>query len=80
MGFAKKLADNSSVSGGAAYDLDEFKLFSDLDGTITLLEDNFEDYVEGDSFDDNTTSPYNSATAEAVVAKKNSALMALFFS
>jgi VCBS repeat-containing protein len=66
-----KLGDNGSVSGDAAYYLDEFKLFSDLDGTTVLFEDNFEGYAEGDSLDDdNTASPYNSATAEAVVAKK----------
>ena len=66
-----KLGDDGSVSDDAAYYLDEFKLFSDIEGTTIQFEDNFEGYAEGDSLDDdNASSPYNSATAEAVVAKK----------
>ncbi len=66
-----KLGDNGSETGVPAYYVDDFTLFSDVAGTTVQFEDDFEGYAEGDSLDDdNTSSPYNSATAEAVVAKK----------
>ncbi|WP_286269418.1 VCBS domain-containing protein [Thalassotalea hakodatensis] len=66
-----KLGDNSSTLGDAAYFIDEVKLYSDLEGTVIQFEDNFESYSEGSSLDDdNTSSPYNSSSAEVVVAKK----------
>lgn len=65
-----KLGDNSSTTGDAAYYIDNFKLYSDLAGTTVQFEDDFESYMEGDSLDDdNSASPYNSSTAETVVAQ-----------
>ncbi|MDO6427581.1 VCBS domain-containing protein [Thalassotalea sp. 1_MG-2023] len=66
-----KLGDNSSTLGDAAYFIDEVKLYSDLEGTVIQFEDDFESYSEGSSLDDdNSSSPYNSSSAEVVVAKK----------
>ena len=66
-----KLGDNGSVIGAPAYHIDDFKLYSDIDGTTVAFEDDFEGYAEGVSLDtDNADSPYNSSTAETVVAKK----------
>ena len=63
-----KLGDNGSVSGDAAYYVDDFKLYADIDGTTIQFEDDFEGYADGDSLDtDNAASPYNSSTAEAFV-------------
>ena len=63
-----KLGDNGSVSGDAAYYLDDFKLYADIDGTVVQFEDDFESYADGASLDtDNPDSPYNSSTAEAFV-------------
>jgi hypothetical protein len=42
-----------------------------MEGTAIVFEDDFEGYAVGDSLDtDNGASPYNSSTAEAVVAVK----------
>ncbi len=66
-----KLGDNGSVSGDAAYYIDEFKLYADIEATTVQFEDDFETYTDGVSLDtDNASSPYNSSTAEAVVAIK----------
>lgn len=65
-----KLADTSSIIADAAYFIDEFKLYADMNDTIQF-EDDFESYNEGDSLDDdNPNSPYNSSTAEAIVVKE----------
>jgi hypothetical protein len=64
-----KLGDTSSVVTGA-YLVDDIKLYSDFAGTVVAFEDDFEAYTVADSLDtDNPDSPYNSSTAEAVVAK-----------
>ena len=64
-----KLGDNSSTIGDSAFLIDDFVLYSDIDGTVVQFEDDFESYSEGDSLDtDNASSPYNSSTAETVVA------------
>lgn len=66
-----KLGDNGSTQGALAYYVDDFKLYSDKAGTTVQFEDDFEGYAEGASLDtDNADSPYNSNTAEAIVAKK----------
>ncbi len=66
-----KLGDNSSTLPNAAYFVDDVKLYSDTAGTTIVFEDDFEGYSEGDSLDtDNAASPYNSSTAETVVAVK----------
>ncbi|WP_448551471.1 VCBS domain-containing protein [Thalassotalea montiporae] len=66
-----KLGDNGTTIPDAAYFVDDVKLYSDLDGTMVVFEDDFESYTEGDSLDtDNAASPYNSSTAETVVAVK----------
>ncbi len=66
-----KLGDNGSTIPAAAYFVDDIKIYSDLDGTTVAFEDDFEGYTAGDSLDtDNDASPYNSSTAEAVVAVK----------
>jgi VCBS repeat-containing protein len=63
-----KLADTSSVITDAYYHIDDFKLYADMSGTIQF-EDDFESYTVGDSLDDdNSSSPYNGSTADAVVA------------
>ena len=64
-----KLGDNSSTIPNAAYFIDDVKIFSDMAATTVAFEDDFEGYTAGDSLDtDNGASPYNSSTAEAVVA------------
>lgn len=66
-----KIGDNSSTIPAAAYFVDDVKLYSDMEGTAIVFEDDFEGYAVGDSLDtDNDASPYNSSTAEAVVAVK----------
>ena len=60
---AFKLGDTSSVVTGA-YLVDDFKLYSDA--TTIAFEDDFEGYTLGSSLD---ASPYDSSTAEAVVAQ-----------
>ncbi|MFD2164812.1 VCBS domain-containing protein [Thalassotalea euphylliae] len=66
-----KLGDNSSTIPAAAYFVDDVKLYSDMAGTAIVFEDDFEGYAEGDSLDtDNAASPYNSNSAEVVVAVK----------
>lgn len=66
-----KLGDNGSTTGVPGYFIDDFKLYSDIAGTTIQFEDNFETYAEGVSLDtDNSDSPYNSNTAETVVAVK----------
>ncbi|MDC2891188.1 hypothetical protein [Psychrosphaera algicola] len=65
-----KLGDNGSTIPSAAYYIDDIKIYSDIAGTTVAFEDDFESYNVGDSLDDdNTASPYNSNTAEAVVAE-----------
>ncbi len=67
-----KLGDNGSTIPNAAYFVDEVKVYSDIEGTAVVFEDDFEAYNEGVSLDtDNADSPYHSNTAEAVVAKKS---------
>jgi hypothetical protein len=64
-----KLGDNGGVTD-AAFLVDDFKLYSDMAGTTEVFSDDFEGYATGDSLDtDNSASPYNSSTAEAVVAE-----------
>ncbi len=64
-----KLSDTSSIVTGA-YKVDDFVLYSDIAGTTEAFADDFEGYSVGDSLDtDNASSPYNSSTAEAVVAQ-----------
>jgi VCBS repeat-containing protein len=66
-----KIGDNSSTIPAAAYFVDDVKLYSNMEGTAIVFEDDFEGYAVGDSLDtDNGASPYNSSTAEAVVAVK----------
>ena len=68
-----RLADTSAVVTGA-YRVDDFKLYSDVAGTIVEFSDDFEStrYAVGESLDkdDNPESLYNSSTAEAVVADR----------
>ena len=65
-----KLGDNSGVTE-SAFLVDDFKLYSDMEGTTEVFSDDFESYTVGDSLDtDNSASPYNSSTAEAVVADR----------
>lgn len=64
-----KLSDTSSVVTGA-YLVDDVKLYSDIAGTTVAFEDDFESYSVTDSLgSNNANSPYNSSTAEAVVAE-----------
>lgn len=66
-----KLGDNGSTIPSAAYFIDDVKIYSDLAGTTVAFEDDFESYMAGDSLDtDNSASPYNSSTAEAIVVVK----------
>lgn len=66
-----KLGDNSSVVGEPAFFVDDFKLYSDIEGTVIQFEDDFEGYAEGVSLDtDNADTPYNSSSAETIVAVK----------
>jgi len=66
-----KLGDNGSTTGEPAYFIDDFKLYSDIEGTTIQFEDDYESYAEGVSLDtDNANTPYNSSSAETVVAKK----------
>jgi len=69
-----KLSDTSSVVTGA-YLVDDIKLYADIAGTTIAFEDDFETYAIEDSLDtDNTNSPYNSSTAEAVVVEAEDAV------
>jgi len=62
-----KLGDNGGVTE-SVFLVDDFKLYSDMAGTTEVFSDDFEGYAVGDSLDtDNSASPYNSSTAEAVV-------------
>jgi len=66
-----KLGDNSSVIGAPGYFIDDFKLYADIGGTMLQFEDDFESYTEGVSLDtDNADTPYNSSSAETIVAVK----------
>ncbi len=48
--------------------VDNIAIYSDTAGTTEVFSDDFESYAEGDSLDtDNSVSPYNSSTSEAVV-------------
>ncbi|UTF61020.1 VCBS domain-containing protein [Gilvimarinus sp. DA14] len=64
-----KLGDNGSTIPDAAYHIDEVKIFEDLEGTSLVFEDDFEDYVFGDSLDPdvNPNSVYHSNSAEVIV-------------
>ena len=65
-----KIGDNGGVTE-AGFLVDDFKLYSDMAGTVEAFSDDFEGYTVGDSLDtDNPDSPYNSSTAEAVVADR----------
>ena len=65
-----KIGDNGGVTD-AAFLIDDFKLYLDMEGTTEVFSDDFEGYTVGDSLDtDNSESPYNSSTAEAVVADR----------
>ena len=64
-----RIGDNDATVATAFY-LDDIKLFSDVAGTVEVFADNFEDFAVDDSLDtDNSASPYNSSTNEAVVAE-----------
>lgn len=68
-----KLGDNGSTVGEPAYYVDDFKLYSDTEGTTIHFEDDFEGYSVDDSLDtDNDASPYNSSSAEVIVVKEGS--------
>ena len=61
------LSSNAKVSDDKVL-IDDFYLFSDISGTTEVFSDDFQDYAVDDSLDtDNTDSPYNSGTSEAIV-------------
>ena len=67
--IAFRLGDNSRVmlETGVLF-VDDIKLYSDTSGTTLVFSDDFEGYAVGDSLDtDNSLSPYNSSTSEAIV-------------
>ena len=62
-----RLGDNDATVATAFY-LDDIKLYSDVAGTAEVFSDDFEGFAVDDSLDtDNSASPYNSSTNEAVV-------------
>ena len=64
-----RLGDNDATVATAFY-LDDIKLYSDVAGTAEVFADDFEGFAVDDSLDtDNSASPYNSSTNEAVVAE-----------
>lgn len=64
-----RIGDNDATVATAFY-LDDIKLFSDVAGTVEVFKDDFEGYAVDDSLDtDNSASPYNSSTNEAIVAE-----------
>lgn len=67
---AVRFGDNGGVrEATGVVSVDNFAIFSDTAGTTSVFSDDFESYVDGDSLDtDNSVSPYNSSTSEAVVA------------
>ncbi|ABD82058.1 VCBS domain-containing protein [Saccharophagus degradans] len=69
--IAFRFADNSRTVTGT-FNVDDIKIYSDTAGTALVFEDSFESgYNTGDSLDtDNGSSPYHSATSEAVVAEE----------
>ncbi len=70
--FIYKFGDNSAIIPDAGYYVDNIKIYSDMDGTELVYEDDFESYSVGDSLDldDNPDSLYHGNTAEAVVAEE----------
>lgn len=67
-----KFGDNGSTIPTAAYNVDDVKVFSDLEGTSVVFEDDFEAYSVGDSLDPevNADSIYHSNSAEVVVGQE----------
>ena len=67
--IAVRFGDNSGTRPDTGVvSVDNFTIYSDIDGSTQVFMDDFESYLEGDSLDtDNAASPYNSSTSEAVV-------------
>lgn len=62
-----RLSSNGSLSADAVY-VNDLNIYSDVAGTEVLLEEDFEDFMVGDSLDDsNDDSPFGSRTFEAEV-------------
>lgn len=70
--FIYKFGDNSAIIPDAGYFVDNIKIYSDMDGTELVHEDDFESYGVGDSLDldDNPDSLYHGNTAESIVAEE----------
>jgi VCBS repeat-containing protein len=67
---AIRFGDNGGVrEATGVVSVDNFAIYSDTAGDTLVFSDDFESYADGDSLDtDNSASPYNSSTSEAVVA------------
>ncbi|GAA0854762.1 VCBS domain-containing protein [Aliiglaciecola litoralis] len=66
---AVRFGDNSGTRADTGVvSVDNFVIYSDTAGTTVVFSDDFESYAEADSLDtDNSASPYNSSTSEAIV-------------
>jgi len=64
-----RFGNNSGVSDITdTFSINSYEVFSDTAGTTSIFADDFSSYSVGDSLDtDNSASPYNSSTSEAVV-------------
>ena len=74
--IAFQFGDNgSALDASATFTVDDIAIYSNTAGTGTaVFTDDFESYADGDSLDtDNSASPYNSSTSEAVVKTIGSA-------
>ncbi|MBU1438728.1 MAG: hypothetical protein KKF79_15350, partial [Gammaproteobacteria bacterium] len=65
-----RFGDNGGVRPETGkFTVDDLVIYSDTAGSSVVFSDDFESYAQGDSLDtDNSVSPYNSATSEAIVA------------
>ncbi|WP_445428102.1 VCBS domain-containing protein [Alishewanella sp. HL-SH05] len=68
--IAVRFGSNSgTIPATGVVSVDNIAIYADAEGRTLLFSDDFESYAVGDSLDtDNSASPYNSATNEAVVA------------
>lgn len=64
-----RFGSNSGVAEATdTFTIKSFEVFSDIDGTTSIFDEDFSGFSVGDSLDtDNPNSPYNSSTSEAVV-------------
>jgi VCBS repeat-containing protein len=61
-----RLSSNGGTSTDAIY-VNDLNIYSDVDGTAVILEENFEGFTLGDSLEEGDSSPFGSRTFESVV-------------